>query len=186
MIYTIGHSDLTVDKFISDLQKNDIKIVADVRKLTGSNAFPQFNEDRLAVSLRHVGIRYVAIPELSGRRPLQHMDPKVNGWWENQSFHNYADYATKPGFQVGLRRLISLGSNTNVAIMCAEAVPWRCHRRIIADHLIGQGLKVQDISSSGSAEEHELPAGAVVKNGTVTYPASGGSNTAVDGQEQVK
>lgn len=184
MIYTIGHSDLSIEQFIADLQKNGVKILVDVRKLTGSNAFPQFNEDRLGRSMPAAGIRYTGISELAGRRPSQHMDPKINGWWENASFHHYADYALKPEFRVGLRKLIALAAGTNVAIMCAEAVPWRCHRRVIADHLIGRGIKVQDIASNGSTEDHELPTGAVVRNKMVVYPATGEHNTAKDGGER--
>lgn len=182
-VYTIGHSNLPINTFVADLNRNKVKLLVDVRKLTGSNAFPQFDEDQLALSLKKAGIKYRIIRGLSGRRPKQKgANPDTNAWWQNQSFHNYADYALTPPFNTALALLERLADKYTTAIMCAEAVPWRCHRRIIADHLIAQGYPVEDIGDRGVAAPHEVPAGAVMAKGTVTYPAAAGDkNTEKEG-----
>lgn len=182
-VYTIGHSNLPINTFITDLERNGVKMVVDVRKLTGSNSFPQFDEDKLAASLKKAGIQYRIIRGLSGRRPKQKgANPATNAWWENQSFHNYADYALTQPFNTALALLERIAAKHVTTIMCAEAVPWRCHRRIIADHLIAQGYPVEDIGDRGVAAPHEVPAGAKFAKGTVTYPAtSDGGSTEKEG-----
>lgn len=175
-IYTIGHSTLPIADFIAELKTNGVNYLVDVRKLTGSDAFPQFNEDVLAKSLETAGIAYRGIRTLSGRRPRDYdIDPAANALWQNQSFHNYADYATTPAFARGLAQLERLAAHHVVAIMCAEAVWWRCHRRIIADHLIAGGYPVRHIMDGGKAEAATVTPGGKVVHGTVTYPAPPGA-----------
>lgn len=170
-IFTIGHSDLSIEAFIDALQRNGVKMVVDVRKLTGSDAFPQFDEDQLGPSLEHAGIKYRIEPLLAGRRPRNYtIDPTTNAVWTNQSFHNYADYATTAPFDRGLARLEKRGRDQPTTVMCSEAVWWRCHRRIIADHLLAQGYVVQHIMDGGTLEKAALTPGAVVAHGSVTYP----------------
>lgn len=177
-VWTIGHSQLPFEKFVAELKTNGIETLVDVRKLTGSNAFPQYNEDKMGPALRGAGIHYVAMPLLSGRRPRDYdIDPHVNGAWENQSFHNYADYATGAEFAKGLKQLEALATKSRPAIMCSEAVPWRCHRRIIADHLLAQGFPVLHIMDGGKTERATYNPGAVPKDGNVTYPGDNGSKT---------
>jgi uncharacterized protein (DUF488 family) len=175
-IFTIGHSTLSIADFIAELKTNGVKYLVDVRKLTGSNAFPQFDEDRLARSLAAAGIAYKSIHALSGRRPRDYaIDLATTAVWLNQSFHNYADYATTQPFSRGLDQLERLAAHHVVAIMCAEAVWWRCHRRIIADHLLAQGYPVQHIMDGGKTETATITPGGKVADGSVTYPAKAGA-----------
>nr|WP_231980799.1 DUF488 domain-containing protein [Tessaracoccus coleopterorum] len=116
--------------------------VVDVRRLRGSERYPQFDAGRLRETLGDVGVELTASPALTGRRPIDHgVDPAVNGWWENRSFHNYADHALSVEFAAALRLLLDAGAAAPTAVMCSEAVWWRCHRRIIADHLIALGYR---------------------------------------------
>jgi uncharacterized protein (DUF488 family) len=145
-----------------------------VRKLPGSRAYPDYNGDSLQAALQPFQIAYEHVPALGGRRPRDPtVDPARNAFWENQSFHNYADYATGAAFRQGLRHLLALGRHERCALMCAEAVWWRCHRRIIADHLIAAGAKVFHIGSR-KTEPARLTAGAVATGHTVVYPAPEG------------
>lgn len=170
-IYTVGHSDLSLVEFEKELEANHVTMIADVRSLTGSDAFAQFDEDRLKPALAKVGIKYVVIPKLGGRRPRDYaIDPHTNGFWINTSFRNYADYATTPAFAQGLAQLKRLAAHNTVAYMCSEAVWWRCHRRIISDHLLAQGWDVQHIMSATETDKATYNPGAVAKAGNVTYP----------------
>lgn len=183
-IFTIGHSQLPIDAFTGELQRNGVTLLVDVRKLTGSNAYPQFNEDRLGPELKRAGIGYQTMSALAGRRPRDYdIDVHTNGAWENQSFHNYADYATTPAFAAGLHRLEALAAHKTVAIMCSEAVWWRCHRRIISDHLLAQGWPVKHIMDGGHTEKATYNPGAVPKDGNVTYPGDHGSTRGRPGAE---
>ena len=135
--FTIGHSTRPIGEFIDLLAASEIGLVVDVRTVPRSRTNPQYNREALPVSLSNFQIAYEHIAELGGLRPRAHdIAPSVNGFWENQSFHNYADYAMGAGFQSGFTRLRELGSVRRCAVMCAEAVWWRCHRRIIADYLL--------------------------------------------------
>ena len=170
--FTIGHSNRSSADFIDLLRESRIEVVADVRTFRMSRHNPQFNEAALAQSLAEAQIGYVPFPALGGRRGRDHSVPDdVNGLWENQSFHNYADYALSEDFRAGLAGLIALGRERRTAIMCSEAVWWRCHRRLIADWLLARGETVLNIMAPGSVTEATLTPGAVVgPDRTVTYP----------------
>lgn len=141
--YTIGHSTTPIGAFVDVLKAAKINYVVDVRSIPRSRTNPQYNADLLSPSLSKFQIGYAHIAELGGRRGRQgDVAPSTNGFWENQSFHNYADYAMSPEFHSGLSQLRNLGHKKHCVIMCAEAVWWRCHRRIIADYLMAAGEKV--------------------------------------------
>ena len=172
---TIGHSNRTLDDFVTLLREAAVTALVDVRKLRGSRAYPHFNEEVLREALPDRGISYVVCEPLAGRRPRsKDVPPETNGVWRNQSFHNYADHALSDEFSEGLDDLVHLGETREpaaVAIMCAEAVWWRCHRRIIADHLLAHGETVTHVLSSGQHTPAELTEGAeVADDGVVTYP----------------
>lgn len=171
-IYTIGHSDRDLADFIGLLNEHDIKHVVDVRKLTGSNRFPQFNADALEASLAAQGIGMHHEQALAGRRRVSKtIDFEVNAWWTNRSFHNYADHALSPEFAEALEQVRELAAHRPLALMCAEAVWWRCHRRIIADHLLARGEQVLHVIDHQPAKPAELSPGAVVSaDPQVTYP----------------
>lgn len=171
-LFTVGHSERSIEEFVALLQSAEIDLVIDVRRLPGSRRHPQFNEDALGDSLQAVGIRFDRIPELAGRRPVSKDVPfEVNAFWQNRSFHNYADHALSEEFRVGFKKLLDRGQELRTTVMCSEAVWWRCHRRIIADHLIGHGEDVIHLMGEGRQHPAELTAGAVVKDGALVYPA---------------
>ena len=171
--FTVGHSNRSVDDFIGLLIETDVQLVADIRKIPRSRANPQFNTDALAGALSAEGIAYEYMAALGGRRSKAKAEaPDTNAYWTNQSFHNYADYALTPEFEEGLGQLLQAGRERRCAIMCAEAVWWRCHRRIVADHLIAAGETVFHIMGPGRIEPARLtPAAVVQPNGGVAYPA---------------
>ncbi|GMK54883.1 hypothetical protein CspeluHIS016_0114690 [Cutaneotrichosporon spelunceum] len=173
-LFTIGHSTHPLSDFLSLLTSNGITTVVDVRKLPGSNKFPWFNADPLRASLAEIGIALARIEPLNGRRPVSRTVPlDVNAWWTNRSFHNYADHALGPEFRHGLDELLRLDEGGRVAVMCAEAVWWRCHRRIIADHVIAAGREVVHIIDAHPAKPATISLGAVVReDGSVVYPAA--------------
>src|SRR5690554_5525858 len=138
--FTIGHSNRSVDEFVELLKEAGIDLVVDVRTVTRSRSNPQFNAEPLRAALEKNQIGYVHLPALGGLRGKSRVISRsLNAFWQNESFRNYADYATTPEFRQGLEELMSLGKRHRVAIMCAEAVWWRCHRRIIADYLLDAG-----------------------------------------------
>jgi uncharacterized protein (DUF488 family) len=171
--FTIGHSARPLAAFLALLAESRIGVVADVRAFPRSRANPQFNGEALAEALPAAHVSYDYIPELGGRRGRQ--GPQAaspNGLWENRSFRNYGDYALTAPFRAGLARLLELEAR-RCAVMCAEAVWWRCHRRIIADYLIAQGRPVIHILGPGHSEPARLTPGAVIGEAGVTYPAAG-------------
>jgi uncharacterized protein (DUF488 family) len=174
--FTVGHSNHSIDAFVDLLRGADIGLVADVRKMPMSRANPQFNGDALAAALAAVQIAYEHIAALGGLRgKAAVVPPDVNGLWTNRSFHNYADYALSESFQQGFADLLDMGATRRCAVMCAEAVWWRCHRRLIADYLIARGRTVFHIMGPGRLEPARLTPGAVVRDdGMVVYPARGG------------
>ena len=171
---TIGHSTRSIEEFQQILLEADVQLVVDVRRLPGSRRHPQFDEDALRESLAAAGIALDRLPELTGRRPVSRTVPfEVNALWRNRSFHNYADHALSDGFRADLGRLRALGRERRTAFMCSEAVWWRCHRRIIADHLLAAGDDVTHLMGAGRADAAELTDGAVVDDdGSVRYPRS--------------
>lgn len=174
-LFTIGHSDRTLPDFVDLLHESRVDLVVDVRRLPGSTRYPQFDEDALSASLTEEGIGFRRAEGLTGRRPVNRDVPfEVNAWWENRSFHNYADHALSDDFRHALDELRAWGGTSCVAVMCSEAVWWRCHRRIIADHLLAHDEDVRHIIGRGHVEVAVLSRGAVVgAHGEVTYPAIG-------------
>jgi uncharacterized protein (DUF488 family) len=186
-IWTIGHSTRSIDDFVSLLEQNGIKLLADVRSLPGSKRYPQFNKETLAESLNAHGIRYEHFPELGGRRK-PNADSR-NTAWRNASFRGYADYMETEEFHKGVERLLAfarnegLGSRRNdrdgsetvtpwsVAIMCAEAVWWRCHRSLISDHLKACDIEVMHILNANKIEPHPFTSAAHIVKGQLSYGA---------------
>jgi uncharacterized protein (DUF488 family) len=171
-VYTFGHSSRAIEEFIAALRSYDVTLVVDVRRFPGSRRNPQFGADALAASLTEHGIEYHHLDALGGRRSDSQIE-SPNDAWENDSFQAYADYALTDAFQTALDKLIALTETNVPAIVCAEAVYWRCHRRIIADWLLVRGYDVINIYDTDRADEHELTRFAAVSNGWVTYPADG-------------
>ena len=171
--FTIGHSNRHIEEFIDLLRQARVELLVDIRKIPMSRANPQFNNDRLPESLAAVQISYDYIAALGGLRGRNRGLPRdVNGFWTNTSFHNYADYALSDKFHDGLGQLLAEGANQRSAIMCSEAVWWRCHRRIVTDYLIANGKTVFHIMGKGRLEPARLTPGAVVESdATVIYPA---------------
>ena len=171
-LFTIGHSNRSLEEFVELLQEFRIEHLVDVRKVPMSRANPQFNKDTLPQALAAYQISYEHIAELGGLRgKAKAMPLDVNGMWTNKSFHNYADYALSEPFQAGLRRLIEEGHRRRCAIMCSEAVWWRCHRRLIADNLIARDNAVFHIMGKGRLEPARLTQGAFVRpDRSVIYP----------------
>ncbi len=168
MIYTIGHSTRTTDLLLGILNEYGIEQVVDVRTLPYSKYNPQFNKETFAETLEANGIKYVHMKELGGlRHPRK---DSVNLGWKNASFRGYADYMQTKDFTEGIRNLIKLSKGKCTAIMCAEAVPWRCHRSLIADALSIRKVKVIHILSEKSARRHELTPFAKVEKKTITHP----------------
>ena len=172
-LFTIGHSNRTIEEFVALLHEHGVELVVDVRRLPGSARYPQFDEDALALSLAEEGVELRRAAGLTGRRPRRPDVPdEVNGWWENRSFHNYADHALGEEFRRALAELREWGAARPATVMCSEAVWWRCHRRIIADHLLAHGDDVVHIMGGGRSQQAELSAGAIVDAELgVTYPA---------------
>jgi uncharacterized protein (DUF488 family) len=170
-VFTIGHSTRSAGEFLDLLRAHSIQVLYDVRRLPGSNRYPQFNADRLKRFLEKRGIQYRHVPGLGGRRrprPDSHNDA-----WRNASFRGYADYMETDEFKRSLDRVISRAAHKRVALMCAEAVPWRCHRSLIADALIARGLSVYDIMTETRATPHHLPGWArLIRGHRLSYPKS--------------
>ena len=169
IIYTIGHSTRPIEEFIALLQAHNIELLVDVRTVPHSRHNPQFEADALRTSLSDAGITYAHMVALGGLRH-PHKD-SINSGWRNESFRGYADYMQTAAFQAALNQLQELARQHTTAIMCAEAVPWRCHRSLIADALTVQGWQVLDIISDKPASEHKLtPFLKVEEDGRLTYP----------------
>jgi uncharacterized protein (DUF488 family) len=172
--YTIGHSTRTIPEFVDLLREAAVDMVVDVRTVPRSRTNPQFNRDIVAESLASYQIGYEHIAELGGLRGRTNRDrPSPNAFWENKSFRNYADYALSDEFRTGLARLTEIGGRSIPAIMCAEAVWWRCHRRIIADYLLARDNIVLHILAPGKIEPAKLTNGAKLTAAGVLYPTSG-------------
>lgn len=169
-IYTIGHSTRPIEEFIALLQQHAITQLVDIRTIPKSRHNPQYGQDELPQSLEAVGISYVYMKGLGGLRPA--VKDSINDAWRNASFRNYADYMQTPEFAQALDQLIRLAGEQITAIMCAEAVPWRCHRSLVSDALLVRGIESCEIISATSARPHTLTPFAVVQGTTITYPKS--------------
>ncbi len=167
-LWTIGHSTRNIDQFTALLKDNGIKLVVDVRSLPGSKRYPQFNKESLADSLGEAGIRYEHFPELGGRRKPK--KDSQNTAWRNASFRGYADYMETEEFREGIERLLDFANKVGpTAIMCAEAVWWRCHRSLISDYLKVSGIEVIHILDANKTEPHPFTSAACIVGGTLSY-----------------
>ncbi|WP_439125081.1 MAG: DUF488 family protein [Pseudomonas rhizophila] len=172
VIYTIGHSTRTLSEFIELLQAEHIEWLADIRTVPLSRTNPQFNFNTLPQALAVQNIDYIQLAKLGGlRKKSKTVAPDINGFWINQSFHNYADYALSEEFEQGLLRLQELSQGQRCAIMCSEAVWWRCHRRIVADYLLYRGRMVVHLMGRGRAAPATLTAAATPLGNSLLYPA---------------
>jgi uncharacterized protein (DUF488 family) len=168
-LWTIGHSSRPIDEFLTFLVSHGIRQLVDVRTIPRSRHNPQFNTDTLARSLKQATVSYVHKPELGGLRKTK--KDSINAGWKNASFRGYADYMQTDAFWDALQELMAQSRRRRTAIMCAEAVPWRCHRSLIADALAAHGWTVCHILSETKTSIHRPTSFAVMKNGRITYPA---------------
>ncbi|MBV9622336.1 MAG: DUF488 domain-containing protein [Gammaproteobacteria bacterium] len=172
-IFTIGHSTRSLEEFLAVLGEFEIRQLADVRAIPRSRTNPQFNRETLPAALDGAGIGYHHFPVLGGRRHRSEADPARNALWRNEAFHAYADHAQRPEFAHALDGLIEAAGTAHLAVMCAEALWWRCHRRIIADYLLARAIPVIHIMGPGKSEPASMTPGAQVQaDHTVLYPAA--------------
>jgi len=169
VIFTIGHSTRPIEEFIGLLRANGVEQLIDIRTIPKSRHNPQFNSETLAAALGVAGIRYTHLKELGGLRRAR--SDSVNLGWRNASFRGFADYMQTPEFAAGLARAIRLAEERPSALMCAEAVPWRCHRSLVADALVVRGICVMEIISEAAPKEHKLTPFARVRGVEITYPS---------------
>jgi uncharacterized protein (DUF488 family) len=166
-VWTIGHSTHPIAEFIDELSSFEIKVIADVRSFPGSRRYPQFNQETLKGSLAEAAIDYQHFPELGGRRRAR--PDSQNLAWRNESFRGYADYMETKGFRDGTRRLLEMARVSSTAVMCSEAVWWRCHRSLISDYLKVKGIEVNHIMRTGKSEPHPFTSAARIVNGELSY-----------------
>ena len=170
-LYTIGHSTHPIGEFLAMLGHYAIATLVDIRTIPGSRRNPQFGQESLRESLRGAGIEYLHMKSLGGlRRPAK---DSLNDGWRNEAFRGYADHMQTEEFGRNVDELIAIAARGPTAIMCAEAVPWRCHRSLVADALLVRGVEVIDILSGDRSQAHALTSFARVDGGSVTYPARG-------------
>ena len=167
-IFTIGHSTREISEFIDLLKSHSITMLVDIRTIPKSRHNPQYEKESLKNSLNLQGIKYVYLENLGGLRTAS--KNSTNNAWRNKSFRNYADYMQTAEFKQGLSELIKLSESACLAIMCAEVLPWRCHRSLVADALVARNIPVCEIINQANAREHKLTSFAVVEADTVTYP----------------
>jgi uncharacterized protein (DUF488 family) len=169
VIYTIGHSTRAADEFAAICHAHGIEAIADVRLIPKSRRYPHFNAEQMSLWLPEVGIKYKPFKQLGGRRRAA--TDSINLGWRNESFRGYADFMQTDAFAAAVKELTVLAAKQPTAIMCAEAVPWRCHRSLIADALLVRGWRVLDVTSATKASPHKLTPFAKVDGQTITYPA---------------
>ena len=168
VVFTIGHSTRTLEEFLQLLEIYGITLLVDVRMVPRSRHNPQFNKETLPISLKHYGIRYTHMPEIGGLRHSKH--ESVNLAWKNSGFRGYADYMQTQEFTDSLLKILALSRENRLALMCAEALPWRCHRSFISDALVVRHVKVEHIIGKDSIFNHELNEMANVEGTKITYP----------------
>lgn len=176
-VFTIGHSTREFDEVLEMLHENGVTHLVDVRSLPGSKRFPQWNRETIAENIPP-DISYRWMPKLGGRRYTPKGTPSPNGGWRVRAFRDYADYMATGQFEEGLTDLMALAEDGPVAIMCSEAVPWRCHRRLITDALLARGVEVFDIMGKGASAEASMTPFAKVEGDSITYPPPGEEQTA--------
>lgn len=174
VIYTIGHSTRSIDEFAKILKTYGVNLLADIRTVPRSRHNPQYEEAALADALRNRQIEYVHLRSLGGLRHAR--KDSINTGWKNASFRGYADYMQTEEFSTAVDALIALARERTVAMMCAEAVPWRCHRSLVGDALLARGIEVIDIMSETSAKPHKITPWAKVDGSSVTYPGTNDSS----------
>ncbi|ALK96846.1 DNA repair protein [Massilia sp. WF1] len=168
-VSTIGHSNRSIEEFIALLKQNNIACVLDIRTVPKSRHNPQFGQDQLPRSLQEAGIGYRYLAGLGGLRRPRPDSP--NGGWRNTSFRGYADYMQTEAFAQNVDTVVALADSTRCALMCAEAVPWRCHRSLVADALLVRGIPVEEIIGPQAPRPHKLTAFAQVDGVRITYPS---------------
>ena len=171
MIYTVGHSTRSLETFLALLAEHQIRLLVDVRRYPASRRYPHFAQEPLAAALEAVGIAYRHDADLGGRRSAR--KDSANTAWRSAGFRGYADYMETPAFDQAVARLVALaGAPPPVAVMCAEAVPWRCHRQLIADALVARGIAVRHSLGAGQARDHQLsPHAQLLAGARIRYPA---------------
>ncbi len=171
-VHTIGHSTRSIVEFVELLKTGRVEMVVDIRSTPRSRTNPQYNLDTLPEALAAWQIGHTRIEELGGRRKKSKtVPPEVNGFWTNQSFHNYADYALSDEFRIGLSRLTDLSGGRRCAIMCSEAVWWRCHRRFVADYLLHTGMEVFHLMGAARVDPAKMNIAARADGASLVYPA---------------
>lgn len=168
-VFTIGHSTRSSDDLVALLREQGISLLADIRRFPGSKRYPHFASQAMAAWLPENGIAYFHMPELGGRRKPLADSP--NTAWRNEQFRAYADYMGSAEFSTAIEKLLDRGTNERLAIMCAEAVPWRCHRNLVADELVRRGVEVIHITGRNAAKRHVMNQNAHVEGGHLVYPA---------------
>ena len=181
-VLTIGHSTRTWKVFLELLRAHRVKRVIDVRSIPRSRHNPQFNRETLRKKLRSARIGYVHLRKLGGLRHARHDSPNMG--WRNTSFRGFADYMQTSEFDAGLQRLIKLARQKRSALMCAEAVPWRCHRSLVADALTVREIRVEDIMSKNRSQLHSLTSFGRVRGNSITYPVSKASRLSSPGSRR--
>ena len=179
VVYTVGHSTRPIADFLALLAAHGIRLLVDVRTIPRSRHNPQFNQDALRAALRRARISYRHMKGLGGLRRAQKDSPNLA--WRNASFRGFADYMQTAEFVENLERLMALARRRPTAVMCAEAVPWRCHRSLIADALLVRGFRAEELSSLSSTRRHALTPWAWVRRGRITYPAEKGAGRSAGG-----
>jgi uncharacterized protein (DUF488 family) len=167
ILWTIGHSTRSIDEFISLLTSFEIRVLVDVRTFPGSRRYPQFNKERLNESLAQTGIAYQHFPDLGGRRRAK--PDSLNMAWRNETFRGYADYMETDDFRNGIKRLLEIAHVRRTALMCAEAVWWRCHRSLISDYLKANSVEVIHILAAGKSQGHPFTSAARIVDGELSY-----------------
>jgi uncharacterized protein (DUF488 family) len=171
-VFTIGHSTRSIDEFVALLRAGQVDMVVDIRSVPRSRTNPQYNPDALAPALAPFQISHTRIAELGGlRKKSKDVSPETNAFWINRSFHNYADYALSDEFRAGLSELIALAGERRCAMMCAEAVWWRCHRRIVADYLLQGGHEVFHLMGEDRVDPAKMTPAAIPAVDGLHYPA---------------
>jgi hypothetical protein len=170
-VFTVGHSTRTISEFVELLRAGQVQLVVDIRRMPRSRTNPQYNLETLPGALAPYQIGHLRIAELGGLRKKSDVAPQVNGFWTNASFHNYADYALSEPFRHGFAQLLDVSASQRTAIMCAEAVWWRCHRRIVADYLMNADRTVCHLMGRNEVDPAKMSAGAVPDGAQVRYPA---------------
>jgi uncharacterized protein (DUF488 family) len=168
-VLTIGHSNHPLDRFLALLVQHGVEALVDIRRFPGSRKHPHFHRDNLAAALPKSGVEYHWLEALGGRRHKQR-EESPNVGLENRGFRNYADYMLSDEFREGVENLLEIARQKRTALMCAEGLFWQCHRRLVSDFLVANGVTVQHIMPGGELRPHKLTGGAVIEGGRVTYP----------------